>query len=243
MGFMSNPVSPSHQMSLTRLQVSASLASTVLPSFYVTAAESQAIVQLRVLDWNLAADDVATVLYEIDGDADVFADAARETPGIDDVTLPQSSSSHPAVLVTADPEALPFFRTFLVLTARAGLLVRTPIIYRDFETRGEVVGESAALQTAIDGTPSTVEVSIEEIGSTPSLGTDPLAELSDRQRQTVLTALERGYYEHPRKTTHADLAAALDCAPNTVSEHLQKAEAKLVEAMVHRSMVGRADTE
>lgn len=219
-------------MSLTRLRISASLAPSVLPSFYVAVTESPAISQLRLVDWNLAAEDVATVLYDVDGDASVFVDAARETDGIADVAVPPSTGGSGFVLVTATPEALPFFRTFLVLTARAGLLVRSPVMYSDFETRGEVVGDAEALQTAIDTAPSTIDVTIEEIGSRPSLRTNPFSELSDRQREAVHTAFEHGYYRHPRETTHAELADKLGCAPNTVSEHLQKAEVKLVEALV-----------
>jgi predicted DNA binding protein len=37
-----------------------------------------------------------------------------------------------------------------------------------------------------------------------------------------------GYYETPREATHEDVAAELECAPNTATEHLQKGEAKLV---------------
>jgi predicted DNA binding protein len=225
-------------MSLTRLQISASLAPSVLPSFYVTVTESPAISQLRLVDWNLAAEDVATVLYDIDGDTDVFVDAARGTDGIEDVTVPPSTGGSGFVLVTATPEALPFFRTFLVLTARAGLLVRSPVVYSDFETSGEVVGDAEALQAAVDTAPSTIDVTIEEIGSRPSLRTDPFSELSTRQREAVRLAFEHGYYRHPRETTHAELADKLGCAPNTVSEHLQKAEMKLIKALVSQRNSG-----
>nr|WP_208288926.1 helix-turn-helix domain-containing protein [Halobacterium sp. R2-5] len=217
---------------MTRLQISASLAPVVLPAFYVTATESSAISQLRLVDWNLAADDVATVLYDVDGDTRVFVDAARETDGIEDVEVPRSTGGSGFVLVTATPDALPFFRTFLVLTARAGLLVRSPVTYSDFETRGEVVGDAEALQAAVDTAPQTIDVSIEEIGSQPSVRMDPLSALSIRQREAVRTAFEHGYYRHPRETTHAELADELGCAPNTVSEHLQKAEVKLIKALV-----------
>lgn len=219
-------------MSLTRLQVSASLAPTVLPSFYATVTESPAISQLRLVDWNLAAEDLATVLYDVDGDTSVFVDAARGTDGIEDVAAPTSTGGSGFVLVTANPDALPFFRTFLVLTARAGLLVRSPVVYSDFETRGEVVGDASALQTAVDAAPRTIDVTIENIGSRPSQRTDPFFELSNRQREAVFTAFEHGYYRHPRETTHAELAEELGCAANTVSEHLQKAEVKLIKALV-----------
>lgn len=58
--------------------------------------------------------------------------------------------------------------------------------------------------------------------------TAPTSLLSERQCAAVNVALELGYYESPRNVTHADIADRLGCAPNTVTEHLQKAEAKLV---------------
>lgn len=226
-------------MSLTHLQISASLDPAILPSFYVTVTEASAVAELRVVDWNLAAEDVATVLYDVDGDRRVFVDAARETDGVADVAVPSSTDGSGFVLVTATPAALPFFRTFLVLTARAGVLVRSPVAYSDFETSGEVVGDPAALQAAVDAAPDSVDVTIDEIGSHPSLQTDPFSELSNRQREAVRTAFEHGYYRHPRETTHEAVAEKLECAPNTVSEHLQKAEVKLIDALVSRFDLGR----
>jgi len=37
-----------------------------------------------------------------------------------------------------------------------------------------------------------------------------------------------GVLRDPREATYADVAERLDCAPKTATEHLQKAEAKLV---------------
>jgi predicted DNA binding protein len=54
--------------------------------------------------------------------------------------------------------------------------------------------------------------------------------LTDRQEEVVELALDLGYYDTPREATHEDVAAAIGCAPNTATEHLQKGEAKLVRA-------------
>ena len=45
----------------------------------------------------------------------------------------------------------------------------------------------------------------------------------------VAAARDLGYYDLPREATHADVAERLGCAPGTASEHLRKAEAKLVD--------------
>jgi Tol biopolymer transport system component len=52
----------------------------------------------------------------------------------------------------------------------------------------------------------------------------PIAALSDRQQEALLAAYDLGYYDHPRRATHEEIGERLDCAPNTVCDHLQKAE-------------------
>lgn len=53
--------------------------------------------------------------------------------------------------------------------------------------------------------------------------------LTARQREVLEAAFERGYFERPRETNAADLAADLDIGPSTFREHLAAAEKKLLE--------------
>jgi len=54
------------------------------------------------------------------------------------------------------------------------------------------------------------------------------ADLTDRQLAALQLALERGYYEQPRKTSLRDLAEQTAVARSTYEEHLRKAENKLL---------------
>lgn len=56
--------------------------------------------------------------------------------------------------------------------------------------------------------------------------------LTDRQREVLETANAMGYYEVPRETTASDVAARLGVQRATVTEHLQRAERKLVTAFL-----------
>lgn len=51
----------------------------------------------------------------------------------------------------------------------------------------------------------------------------------DRQREVLNTAIEMGYYEMPRATTLEELAERVGVAKTTVSQHLRKAERKVIE--------------
>jgi len=74
-----------------------------------------------------------------------------------------------------------------------------------------------------------VDVEVHAVGKQGvDIADTPADVLSDRQREAVLAALELGYHDQPRGATHEDVAATLDAAPSTASEHLRKAEAKLV---------------
>ncbi|MEF8883464.1 MAG: helix-turn-helix domain-containing protein [Halapricum sp.] len=53
-------------------------------------------------------------------------------------------------------------------------------------------------------------------------------DLTDRQMAALRLALERGYYEQPRKTSLRELAEDTAVARSTFEEHLRKAENKLL---------------
>jgi len=53
-------------------------------------------------------------------------------------------------------------------------------------------------------------------------------DLTDRQLAALQLALERGYYEQPRKTSLRELAEQTAVARSTYEEHLRKAENKLL---------------
>lgn len=53
-------------------------------------------------------------------------------------------------------------------------------------------------------------------------------DLTDRQLAALQLALERGYYEQPRRTSLRDIADGTAVAKSTYEEHLRKAENKLL---------------
>lgn len=56
--------------------------------------------------------------------------------------------------------------------------------------------------------------------------------LTDRQREALRTAYERGYFEIPRRATLADVAAELDVSTSAASERLRRAQTELIEETV-----------
>lgn len=61
-----------------------------------------------------------------------------------------------------------------------------------------------------------------------------LGALTQKQREMMLLAFERGYYERPRRTNLEELAAETELSNSGVSERLNAAERNLVRATFGR---------
>lgn len=117
------------------------------------------------------------------------------------------------------------------LFTRGSLVMTTPVdLYPNGDSVFRVLGEPADLQAAVESARERLSLTVERVGEYDGPPERVAAGLTDRQAAVVRTALELGYYAVPREATHEDVAEALDCAPATASEHLQKAESKLVRA-------------
>lgn len=215
------------------LRATATPAPELIPQAYSVVSESGPVTELRVLDWNLAADDTSTLLYAIDGDATEFREAARDTVGIESVRLSDADSATSYALLEARPTAIPFFETVVTAVARAGMILRRPLVYRDNCSYGHVVGKSSPLQAMFDEISTDIEVHVTTIGQFPCTAEDRSIRLTNRQREVIETALAMGYYEQPRKITHQEIATELECGLSTATEHLQKAEDKLIRSAIN----------
>jgi predicted DNA binding protein len=58
--------------------------------------------------------------------------------------------------------------------------------------------------------------------------------ISDKQKKTIIKALEEGYYEYPRRLDITELANMLKISYSTCQEHLRKAELALLPSMIKK---------
>lgn len=95
-----------------------------------------------------------------------------------------------------------------------------------------------------EGLPTGVSVGVERVGETDGWGRQnhAVTELPYEQRRALETARRMGYYETPRRSTLADIAAELDLPLTTLRYRLRRAEAWGVERVLGTVPVGDGRT-
>jgi hypothetical protein len=95
-----------------------------------------------------------------------------------------------------------------------------------------LVGDEGAFGDALPDLPDGLDMEVLEIGERHEGVSDLFACLTGRQQEILDAAVRQGYYENPRRATHADVAEAVNVSPSTVGEHLRKIESRVFSQFV-----------
>jgi hypothetical protein len=117
----------------------------------------------------------------------------------------------------------------LVAAKRSGLPIEMPLDIENGVAEVDVTGEHervAALGKRFD------EMGLEYELDRVRQRVDPVRLLTDRQQELLLTAVELGYYDVPRRSTLTEVADHLGIAKSTCSETLQRVERTVVREFV-----------
>lgn len=194
-------------------------------------ADTPSVTRDSIMHFDLLGDGTGVLLYRLEGDPEVLV------PDIGD---------HPDVIahdqLEADDDRFHLYLhvgpgepvgTVMKLAQKYALMIDTPI---EFTGRGSVkmtvIGDHDMVREAMDELPEGLSVSVDEVGAYAPDRRDMLSMLTDRQLEVFQKAVELGYYEIPRRTTHEEIAEHLECAPSTVDEHLRKAESRVLRGLV-----------
>ncbi|NHN49160.1 bacterio-opsin activator [Halostella sp. JP-L12] len=158
------------------------------------------------------------------GDPAAVCDQIREYESVTDLTEFETDGDGRRVQVET---TVPLLMTSL---QSSGVPLDTPFEVRDGEmTLAETLPQRnlSKLGDTLDdvGIPYTVERVQQDVES------DSL--LTDRQLWLVDEAIDRGYYDTPRRTTLVELADDLDIAKSTCSEILHRAEERVLKEYVN----------
>lgn len=190
------------------------------------AVETDALERIAIRQFNRKDDGTVILLYQLRGDRQIATQVLEADPDVRAYSLSESGRElH--LYVHINPNGIVDLLTSL--PHRYSLVVDTPIeCLADGGLRAVVVGDQDIFADALDSIPDGIRVELESIRAYNPESRRPDAELTERQQEVLVVALEAGYYQVPRQATHEDIAEALDLSPVTVGEHLRKVEASVL---------------
>ena len=177
---------------------------------------------------NLRDDGTTIGLYELDGDVDHLERTFADHP---DMLSARVSRVGSTVYSHAHTQTNEVVRRLLEIQNEHTLITDMPIEYTATgDLRVVSIGDIEMFRRAASAVPDTVDIQLEGTGQWVPASRRLFARLTDRQQETLRVAADCGYFADPRRATYDDVADEMNIAPETVGEHLRKAQAKLVEA-------------
>lgn len=179
---------------------------------------------------NLLDDESAVTLYQLDGDPAHIDAILADSPEVLAYNVSPTGDSVHAYIHFETNDTV---GELLGVPQKHEIILDTPIEYtRRGGLRMTVVGEEETIREAIATAPEGIRLKLEETGDYEPSVERLFAQLTTRQQETLQAAVDAGYYEVPRRATHADVAETLDRTGGTVGEHLRKIEAAVLTAIV-----------
>ena len=185
----------------------------------------------RLLQYNVALEEEPAFLFHVDGDPDPYEPALEATESVRTYEISRCPDDTFYLYVR---ESIPeHSKDFVSAFTQPGLVGLMPVEYREDGTvRVTGVGPAEMLQTAVDEVPEGMDVEVLEIGEYDARRLDAGSDLTDRQFEAVLAAVDCGYYETPSEGSVEDVGDRLDCAPGTAAELLRRAERSVMQNVV-----------
>ncbi|GAB7008248.1 helix-turn-helix domain-containing protein [Halorubrum trueperi] len=176
------------------------------------------------------------VLTAVPGEGAGFAlvrVTARDVDGVVEAMRGHDALASVSVMATEEGVATVRIETdaplLLVAAKRSGLPIEMPLDIENGVAQVDVTGEHervAELGRRLGDLGLTFNV--ERVRQR----VDPAQLLTDRQRELLLTAVDRGYYDVPRRSTLTEVAEHVGIAKSTCSETLQRVERTVVREFV-----------
>lgn len=199
------------------------------PELYRRITDAPYISEVQTVNWNNKTPPAGFLLW-IRGDYRRLEEEIKDDPQVSDYDiLPLTDNECHCFLEGTGPEdAQKLWANF----NRGSLMTIPPVEWNDDgSSTFTLIGTEEDIQAAVEGVPRDIPVDVERVGGTSVRPESILGELSDRQSETVETAVDSGYYDTPRDATITEIAEEMQCARSTAAEHLQRAESKVMTSL------------
>lgn len=187
---------------------------------------------------DFVSDGSVVIVYEIDGTEEALRSVLDE-PNEKIVDYEITNHHDPLVAqLRFHPDET--FDQLISVYRTYGVSMEFPIRYVDHDPAAiEVVevGPRSELADRIEATREHATVSIERLHRYEFSTGQLFRQLTERQQEVLLAALQHGYYRTPREATQADIADELCCSASVVGQHLRRIETKLVSSIVPDPLV------
>lgn len=178
---------------------------------------------LKLLDNGTTA-----VLAEVDGDLDRYRELLRESAEVRRfaVSGDESGYCYSQIEPTAASKAMVQRRE------EGEFIIQMPMTFTDDGgLEMTILGEESDL-AAVPEVFDEIDIELDSTGPyVPGTG-DLFSALTDRQQETLATAVELGYYETPREATLDDIGTALGIDSGTAGRHLRAVESTVFAEFV-----------
>jgi predicted DNA binding protein len=180
---------------------------------------------------NLLNDGTAVMLYGLRGDIDTAVAALRDCEAV--ITVDGSGQGEGLIYLHIEPDDTA--NSLLSIVQDNEIVLQPPLECTDGGgIRATIVGDDATIQGAVNEVPDDLHLTLEGIGDYHPEADKLYGTLTERQREVLETAVEKGYYEVPRRATHEEIAREVDLSAGTVGEHLRKVEGRVLSSLVAR---------
>lgn len=179
------------------------------------------------------SDGSVVIVYEVDATTEQVHEAIDDD--IDKVVEYSITEDSDPLIVQVWFHPDENLETLLDIHQSFGVSVEFPITYVNQEPATiEIVetGPRDQLRGRIADTREVADVGINYIHRHDPDSEQAFRELTDRQQEVLQKAVELGYYQIPRETTHEEIADELGCSKSVVGQHLRRVEASLVGSVV-----------
>jgi predicted DNA binding protein len=109
--------------------------------------------------------------------------------------------------------------------------------YFDGKIKFSILGSSGQIQKSLETVASIgLRYKIVSLIDAKFSPTSPLAKLTEKQREAIITAYKLGYYDIPRRINSEKLAKKLNIGNSALGEHLRMAERRLLDENIRQML-------
>lgn len=185
-------------------------------------AEAPDVTREAIHHFELLDDGTLTMLASMKGDIERYREILTTSPAVIECAVAGTHEGFGYSQIEPNELIL-----YLIEKQRSSeFVVQMPVEYTsDGGQRITMIGTTDSFADVSDDLPDSVDVEIEKVGEYHPTMNHLFSQLTERQREVLEGAIEEGYYENPRQTTHEEIAEQLDITPGSVGQHLRNIEA------------------